>query len=146
MPARDRLRGMTMRRWLLTGMIALMLGAGGAHAEWAKIGVSRKAGDAFTLYVDPATVQRNGNLARMWDLRDFSQPQTIDGQAYLSEKTQVEFDCEAKKARILATIDCAARMCAGRIVYSDADSSEWNVVGANTLGELEWKAACGIKE
>ena len=65
---------------------------------------------------------------------------------YLAEKTQVEFDCEAKKARVLATIDCAGRMCNGKVVYSDADASEWTAVGANTLGELEWKAACIVKE
>ena len=65
---------------------------------------------------------------------------------YFAEKTQIEFDCEAKKARILATIDCAGRMCTGKVVYSDADTSEWTAVGANTLGELEWKAACTVKE
>ena len=135
-----------MHRLLLTGIALLLLGAGAAQAEWTQIGVSRKADDAFTLYVDPATIQRNGNLVRMWDLQDFRQPQQVDGKTYFAEKTQIEFDCEAKKARILATIDCAGRMCTGKVVYSDADTSEWTAVGANTLGELEWKAACTVKE
>ena len=134
---------MTGRRWIVAITLALAMHA--AHAEWTQIGVSRKAGDAFTLYVDTATIQRNGNLVRIWDLQDFLEPQTVDGQIYLSEKTQIEFDCEAKKARVLATIDCAGRMCNGKVVYSDADASEWTAVGANTLGELEWKAACAVK-
>jgi hypothetical protein len=134
---------MKRMRWMIAVTLALIAFA--ARAEWTQIGVSRKAGDAFTLYVDPATIQRNGNLARIWDLQDFREPQSVDGQLYLSEKTQIEFDCEAKKARVLATIDCADRMCTGKVVYSDADTSEWTAVGANTLGELEWKAACAVK-
>ena len=126
-------------------MLAVSLAPFAAHAEWTQVGVSNKPGDAFTLYVDTATIQRNGNLVRIWDLQDFREPQTVDGQLYLSEKTQIEFDCEAKKARVLATIDCAGRMCNGKVVYSDADASEWTAVGANTLGELEWKAACTVK-
>ena len=88
-----------MHRMLMAGSALLLLTAGAAHAEWTQIGVSRKAGDAFTLYVDPATIQRNGNLVRIWDLQDFREPQNVDGEIYLAEKTQVEFDCEAKKAR-----------------------------------------------
>jgi hypothetical protein len=126
-------------------VLAVSLAPFAAHAEWTQIDVSNKPGDAFTLYVDTATIQRNGNLVRIWDLQDFREPQTVDGQLYLSEKTQIEFDCEAKKARVLATIDCAGRMCNGKVVYSDADASEWTAVGANTLGELEWKAACSVK-
>ena len=135
-----------MIRLLLTGTTVLLLATGAAHAEWTKIGVSNKADDAFTLYVDPATIQRHGNLVRMWDLQDFRRPQILNGQEYLSEKTQIEFDCQAKKARILATIDCAGRMCSGKVVYSDADTSDWTAVRANTLGELEWTAACSVKE
>ena len=127
-------------------VVVLLLGAPVAHAEWLKAGVFNNAGDAFTLYLDPATLQRTGKLAKMWSLHDFKELQSIDGQLYLAEKTQLEFDCEAKKARILATIDCAGRMCTGKVVYSDADTSEWTAVGANTLGELEWKAACTVKE
>lgn len=134
-----------MHRRLLTLTVLLLSATGVAQAEWTQIGISRKAGDAFTLYVDTATIQRNGNLVRIWDLQDFREPQTVDGQLYLSEKTQIEFDCEAKKARVLATIDCAGRMCNGKVVYSEADASEWTAVGANTLGELEWKAACAVK-
>ena len=134
-----------MHRRLLKLTVLFLIATGTAHAEWTQIGVSHKPGDAFTLYVDTATIQRNGNLVRIWDLQDFREPQTVDGQLYLSEKTQIEFDCEAKKARVLATIDCAGRMCNGKVVYSDADASEWTVVGANTLGELEWKAACSVK-
>lgn len=134
---------MKRMRWMVA--MTLALAAFAAQAEWTQIGVSRKTDDAFTLYVDLATAQRNGNLVRIWDLQDFPEPQRIDGQTYLSEKTQIEFDCEAKKARVLATIDCAGRMCSGKVVYSDADVSEWTAVGANTLGELEWKAACSVK-
>jgi hypothetical protein len=134
-----------MKTLLITAAMVLLLGAPVAHAEWQKAGVSNNAGDAFTLYLDPATLQRTGKLAKMWSLHDFKELQSIDGQLYLAEKTQLEFDCEAKKVRILATIDCALKMCAGEIVYSDADATEWSAVARNTLGETAWKLACAGK-
>ena len=135
----------TMKNLYITAVLALLLGAAGAHAEWRKAGVSNNTGDAFTLYLDPATLQRSGKLAKMWSLHDFKELQSIDGQLYLAEKTHLEFDCEAKKVRILATIDCALKMCAGEIVYSDADVTEWSAVATNTLGETAWKLACAGK-
>ena len=135
----------TMKNLYITAVLALLLGAAGAPAEWLKAGVSNNAGDAFTLYLDPATRQRSGKLVKMWSLHDFKELQSIDGQLYLAEKTHLEFDCEAKKVRILATIDCALKMCAGEIVYSDADVTEWSVVATNTLGETASKLACAGK-
>lgn len=134
-----------MKRLMLAGITLLLVSAGGAQAEWTRVGVSSKVTDAFTLYVDPATIQRNGKLATMWDLQDFKAAQFVDGQTYLSEKTQIEFDCEARQARVLATIDLSGQMATGEIVYSDGDKSDWTAVAANTLGEIEWKAACGVK-
>lgn len=135
----------TMKNLCLTVVLVLLLGVAGARAEWLKAGVSNNTGDAFTLYLDPATRQRSGKLAKMWSLHDFKELQSIDGQLYLAEKTHLEFDCEAKKVRILATIDCALKMCAGEIVYSDADVTEWSAVATNTLGETAWKLACAGK-
>ena len=135
----------TMKNLCLTVVLVLLLGVAGARAEWLKAGVSNNTGDAFTLYLDPATLQRTGNRAKMWSLHDFKEPQSIDGRLYLSEKTQLEFDCEAKKVRILATIDCALKMCAGEIVYSDGDATDWATVAANTLGETAWKVVCAAK-
>ena len=135
----------TMRIRLLTIALVMLLGTPAAHAEWQKAGVSNNAADAFTLYLDAATIQRTATLARIWSLHDFKDLQSIDGQLYLAEKTQLEFDCTARKVRILATIACALKMCAGEIVYSDADATEWAAVAANTLGESAWKLACAAK-
>ncbi len=134
-----------MKRILLAGISALLLNAGVASAEWTKIGAASNAADAFTLYVDLATIQRNGKLVRMWDLQDFKQPQTLGEKKYLSEKTQIEFDCDARKARILAIVDFSGQMGIGEIIYSDGDASDWTVVAAKTTGEIEWNAACGKK-
>lgn len=131
-----------MQRLLIA---VLLMGAGTACAEWTKLGVSSKADDAFTLYVDTATIQRNGKLVRIWDLQDFKVAQTVDGQQYLSEKTQIEFDCEARKARVLSIIDTSGPMGTGNVAYSDGDASDWTAVAANTLGEAEMKVACAAK-
>ena len=51
---------------LLLGLMLLMT-AGAASAEWTQSGDT----DPFIHYVDRATIRRNGNLVKMWDLADF---------------------------------------------------------------------------
>mgnify|MGYP006271763203 CR=1 FL=1 len=126
-------------------LILLLCGTGGARAEWTRLGASASASDAYVLYIDRSTLRREGDRVRLWDLQDFKQTQTIGERSYRSEKTELEFDCKARRTRVLSIIDFFGGMATGDIVYSDGDPSDWVAVAPGTLGELEWKAACGAK-
>lgn len=126
----------------------LLLGANAANAagaEWTRLGVSAGAADAYVLYIDRTTIRRDGDRVRMWDLQDFKQAQPLGERSYRSEKTELEFDCKARRTRVLSIIDFSGGMATGEIVYSDGDPSDWVAVKPATLGELEWQAACGTK-
>lgn len=71
--------------------------SGNALAEWQEIGKT----DLFTVFVDPATLQKQGNLTQIMSMLDFKKP----GQ---NPKTKEnvnsiiglnEFDCSAVKYR-----------------------------------------------
>ena len=47
----------------------------------------------FIIYVDPATVLRQGDLVKMLVLDDFRFVQAIKGTSYLSATWQQQFDC-----------------------------------------------------
>ncbi len=68
--------------WSLIMLLVLSSGAG--YAEWKKINEN----ETFTVYVDPDTVRRKGDLVKMWELYDFKTVQTVDGDSYLSSKHQ----------------------------------------------------------
>ena len=78
-----------MKRLLLGLMLAIT--ATVASAEWTVSGGS----DEFIQYVDRATIRRNGNLVKMWDMADFKTVQKgAASESYLSDKTQTKYDCK----------------------------------------------------
>jgi hypothetical protein len=59
---------------LLMGLM-LLVTATAASAEWT-VGA---ANDVFTSYVDITTIRINGDVVKMWDLKDFKKVQVIKG-------------------------------------------------------------------
>ena len=127
-----------MKRLLMGLMLAMTAGA--ASAEWTAAGDS----DEFIQYVDRATIRRNGNLVKMWDLKDYKTVQkSAAGKSYLSDKGQEEYDCKEEKRRILAFAWFEGQMGNGKVVYSDSDPGKWTPIGPGSIGETLWKIACG---
>lgn len=93
-----------------------MLTAGPAWADWVRHGEEPWG----VYYYDPATIKRDGNLARVWTLlnRKTSHPTPL-GLA-LSSRVLLEFDCTRKRVRQLA--------------YSEHSEA---MAGGNTLGFIE---------
>ena len=76
--------------WLL--VMFLVLSSGHVYAEWVLVSGDDAAG--LAVYVDPATIRRNGNLAKMWQLYDYKTVQTVAGDSLLSMKRFNEYDCK----------------------------------------------------
>ena len=128
---------------LLMGLM-LLVTAGGASAEWTRVSDI----DQFVQYVDIATIRRNGNLVKMWDLMDNKTVQTSPstGKYYLSSKMQQEYDCKGEKVRILAFTNFSGKMGKGNVVYADGNvRAEWEPIEPGSIGETLWKIACGKK-
>ena len=128
---------------LLLGLM-LLVTAGAAIAEWTIAGFS----DEADKYVDIATIRRNGNLVKMWDLADFKTKmvRTDTGDTYLSSKMQSEYDCKEEKVRILAFNWFSGQMGSGKVVYLDHDPSDkWSPISPGSVNEILWKIACGKK-
>ena len=85
-----------MGKALLMGLLAVV--SSSAVAKWVEIGGNESA----TAYADLATIEKAGNLVKMWDLLDFKVVQARPyGTPYRSQKTRQEYDCKAERARIL---------------------------------------------
>jgi hypothetical protein len=127
--------------WVLITL--LILGSGAAYAGWVL--TSGDDGAGLTVYVDPDSIRRNGNLAKMWQLYDYKSVQTVAGDSLLSIKRYNEFDCAEERTRMRAYTWFAGNMGTGKVVYSTTDEQQWEPVVPRSINHTLLKAACKKK-
>lgn len=119
-------------------MMLLTVVSNSAMAGWVDVGSNENT----TIYVDSATVQRSGNMAKMWHMTDFRTANKDMGDPYLSMKDQNEYDCKEAKARRRASSQHSGNMGTGRVVYSDTFTTRWKPIPPDSGLEILWKFAC----
>ena len=118
----------------------LLLSSGPAFAEWVQ--VSGRDEEGKTVYVDPATIRRNSNLVKMWQLQDYKTVQTVGGIRFLTAKEEWEFDCAEERSRVLALKEFSGNMGSGTVVYTNSQVGNWLPVMPGSTGKTVWKVAC----
>ena len=113
----------------------------GNTADWVVVGRAH----TFTVYANPATVRRSGGKSTLSEIKDYNTAQMNDGEPYMSQRTQNEYDCKEKRSRILALSLHADNLGAGKVIWSDPDPDKWTPVAPGRVGEASWKFACGEK-
>jgi len=133
----------TISKRLCCGL-ALVALSGGAAAAWERVGV---ADDGMVVYADAATIQKSGDLVKMWSLLDYKLAQKDDnGRPYLSAKLLHEFNCKVEQARTRYFSIHAGQMAAGKLVASEVrGNNEWLPAGRTFIGETLLRIACGKK-
>jgi hypothetical protein len=127
--------------WFL--FMLLMLSSQSVYAEWILVSGDDEAG--LKVYVDPATLRRNGNLAKMWQLYDYKTVQTVAGDSLLSMKRFNEYDCAEERTRMLGYTWFSGNMGNGNVVYSTTEHQPWEPVVPRTINRTLWKVACDKK-
>lgn len=124
-------------------IIFLMMSSQPVCAEWILVSGDDEAG--LKVYVDPATLRRNGNLAKMWQLYDYKTVQTVAGDSLLSMKRFNEYDCTEERTRMLGYTWFSGNMGNGDVVYSTTEQLPWELVVPRTINRTLWKLACDKK-
>ena len=117
-----------------------------AAAEWEQTGTTTKGESAF--YVARSTIQRSGNLARMWEMIDNKAATMIDGKPVLSIRNLMEYDCKGSRRRMLAATAYAGHLGKGTVVGSESfpPPYEWHAVGpSDGYAQYNLKLACEKK-
>ena len=120
----------------------LLLALGSAHAvaEWIAVG---SANEIYAAYADRASIRRTGNLASMHGLYDFrKQDFTPHGRGLYSTAVLREYDCAARKVRLLSSIDFSGHMGEGTAVSSSDAPRRWEEIVAGGIDEAYWQVAC----
>jgi hypothetical protein len=126
--------------WLVITL--LVLSSAPAYAEWVK-GAYTESEGGYTVYVDPDTIRRKGDLVQMWVQYDYKTVQTVAGFSYLSEKTQQQYDCAEERYRFLSRTWFSGYMGTGNVVFDNSNESKWEPVAPESVGLTVWKVACG---
>ena len=94
--------------------------------------------DAGSMYFDSLRTRKMGDTAFVWDLHDLATNTTdSNGKAYRSVLYAVEYNCRARKRRILGITWQAEGMGHGFLTAEEARVSEWTEATAGSLpGEL----------
>lgn len=130
-----------MARLLLITFLLLISST--VYAGWVKVGASD---DGMTLYVDPDTIRRNGNLVKMWQLYDLTTiRRTGAGDSYLSSKNQHEFDCVEERIRTLAFTWFSGNMGHGNAVFTVSDEQKWEPISPESAAQTLWNIVCNKK-
>ena len=120
----------------------LLLSSAPACAEWVEIKSESFGGT--TVYVDPDTIRRKGNLVKMWTFRDMHPIQPNDaGNPSASIKEQRQFDCEEERSRVLYSSFLAIGKGKGEVFTFDSGETEWEPVQPRSMNEAFWRLACG---
>ena len=116
-----------------------------AHAKWVAIEKDYRLPGFQTVYFDPDTIQREGNLVTIWQLTDFKWMQgSARGPArFSSTKTHKQFNCTEKRVRLLAYTEFSLQMGTGIRVDGFVDKDQWLPVEPESINDALWKLACG---
>ncbi len=132
---------MKMKKLLLTLILAVV--SSSAMAEWVGVGRSVEA-EGVTLYANPTTIRKSGNMVKMWRLIDYKTAKDAAGKQYMSTKRQDEYDCKEERLRIISLVAYSKNMGKGKVVgTADNKLYDWFPVTPDSLEEIIWEYACG---
>ena len=119
----------------------LLAAAAPAGAEWVEVDKSERGFfSSFvrgtTYYIDPATITRDGNLRRVWEIHDLSDKGSQGERSILAS---VEYDCAEKRMRTLKATGRTRRMAGGEIVPLRAVYDDWIMLRPGKDNEIFFK-------
>jgi hypothetical protein len=130
---------------LWTLITALFMSTVPASAEWVAVEKDSLLPGFQTVYVDPDTIRREGNLVKIWQLTDFKWMQgSARGPArFLSTKIHKQLDCQGKWVRLLEYTEFSLQMGTGIRVDGLVDKDRWLPVESESINDALWQLACG---
>ncbi len=116
-------------------LILLALVAAPAWAEWVAMGETAD----IVAYIDPATIKKDGNLRRIWQLHELKQR---DKDGTMSKRALVEYDCKEERQKVLSLSSHSEPWVGGKVLGSGSITSEWQYIAPNTTAAAILKIVC----
>jgi hypothetical protein len=126
-------------------LTALSLTHQPVQAEWVTIDARYQSHPLQTVYIDPDTIRREGNLVTLSTLVDWKWMQgNRSPSRFYSTKTTKQIDCIAKQVRTMAATDFYGHLGTGQVVGGGHSHEDyWVPIEPGSLNQGLWEAACG---
>ena len=112
-----------------------MMLAGSAWAEWVFVGES----ETSTFFYDPATIRKEGNMRRVWELQDLRK-RGKSGE--MSLRMRMEYDCMNERSRFLGISGHSEPMALGGVLATAGEDKNWDAIAPNTAADQLLKIVC----
>jgi hypothetical protein len=127
--------------------VLLMMACSASQAEWEFSGSA--GGGKILSYYDKSTIRRSGVIAKMWKMKDFTTVQIEkNGDRKKSEKAFTAYNCKEETWALMTLVQYSESMGEGDVIWSytwKEHEMNWIPNVPDTIGEIEWKIACGKK-
>lgn len=127
------------RRWPV--LVALLLAAGSAWAtDWLEVAPDN---GIFSAHADRASIRRGPATVRMFGLYDMTHGDfTPNGRPYRSTLVEREYDCQAKRVRMLGWSDHAGPHGQGAVVSARREARRWEDIVEGSVDAAYLRVAC----
>ena len=116
-------------------LVCLLMLAGSAWAEWVMYSKSEKS----TFYYDPATIRKDGNMRRVWELHDLRMRRN---NGVISRRMRQEYDCKEERYRFLFVSGHSEPMAKGEILITEGEDNVWDAIAPGTISDEILKIVC----
>jgi hypothetical protein len=139
-------REVTVRHLLPT--LLFVLSPTLVFGEWVAVEREYFSPGLQTLYINPAGVERDGNLVTIRQLIDYKwmQGNYVGTPRFLSTTTRKQFDCSGRRVRSLSFTDYYGHMATGTATAGYVANDQWLPVEPHTVNRALWEIACGAHE
>lgn len=123
----------------------LLLSPSLVFAEWVVVERDYFSPGLQTIYVDPTSLQRDGNLVTISQLIDYKwmQGNYVGTPRFLSTKARKQFDCTGRRVRSLTFTEYYGHMATGVAMSAYVANNQWLPIELQTLNHALFEIACG---
>ena len=123
-----------MKKLFLLGLMTMLTCS--AWAEWVRAAESNKT----TLYIDPATIRKDGNIRTVWILRDLKQREPSGSLSFVE---QFEFDCKNERSSVMSMRSYSMPMAGGELLKDyQFRGSDWSDIPPRAVSYDILKIVC----
>ena len=108
-------------------------------SDWVALGL----GDLGTYGIDRASIEKNGNLRRVWTMLDYREPQkSAQGKTYLSSRALMEMECAKKQVRTRSMALFSGHNLGGDALTSEGIFDQWQAIPPHSPVATMFKVVC----
>lgn len=120
---------------LKTLLLLSIFVTGSGWADWVKVDETK----AETFYIDPASIRKEGNLRKVWEVGD---NKMREKNGTMSSRARTEYDCKNERFRTLAFSTHSESMAHGQIILQGKESTTWQDIPPQSVGDFILKRVC----